>query len=197
MQVTSRAPLAVLLAVALAGAAACTDDSARTAPTSSPSAIGTSASSAGETPAATPVPSATLVLPPPPAGGFDPAVQVRIEGAPTLIAEVARRPDQRARGLMQRTSLAPDAGMVFLFPERSAGGFYMLGTLIPLSIAYVDGDRVVSTAEMTPCPGQSCPTYPPAGPYTFAVEASAGFFPDHGVSAGSRVTIVGDTAPPE
>ena len=144
-----------------------------------------------------PVPSTTLRLPPAPAGGFDPAVQVVIEGAPTLRAEVARRPDQRARGLMQRTSLADDAGMVFLFPQRGQGGFYMLGTLIPLSIAYVDGDRVVSTAEMVPCPGQQCPTYPPDGPYTMAVEAPSGFFPRYGVTAGTRIRVVGETAPPE
>ena len=197
MRVRSRAALAVLLAAVTAGLGACTDDPAEPAATASSSPTDGVSTTGAPSSAASPQPTSTLVLPPPPAGGFDPPVQVRIEGAPTLTAEVARRPDQRARGLMQRTSLAPDRGMVFLFPERGAGAFYMLGTLIPLSIAYVDGDRVVSTAEMQPCPGQDCPTYPPAGPYTFAVEASAGFFPDHGVSAGSRVTIVGDTAPPE
>lgn len=146
---------------------------------------------------AVPLPSTALRLPPPPPGGFDPAVQVVIDGAPTLTAEVARRPDQRARGLMQRTSLADDAGMVFLFPDRGRGGFYMLGTLIPLSIAYVDGDRVVSTAEMVPCPGQQCPTYPPDAPYTMAVEASKGFFPRYGVKAGTRIRVIGSTAAPE
>ncbi len=144
-----------------------------------------------------PAPTTTLRLPAPPSGGFDPAVQIIIDGAPTLIAEVARRPDQRARGLMQRTSLAADAGMVFLFPDRAEGGFYMLGTLIPLSIAYVDGDRVVSTVEMVPCPGQQCPTYPPGGPYTMAVEAVAGFFPRYGVKAGTKIRVVGETAPPQ
>jgi uncharacterized membrane protein (UPF0127 family) len=135
-------------------------------------------------------------LPPPPEGGFDAVVTVRVAGAPALRVEVARRPDQRSRGLMQRAMLPDGTGMLFLFPRRSSGGFYMLGTLVPLSIAYVDGDRVVSTTEMTPCPGQSCPTYPPDGPYTMAIEAPAGFFPGHGVKAGARVTVEGTTAPP-
>ncbi|HVE62460.1 MAG TPA: DUF192 domain-containing protein [Mycobacteriales bacterium] len=148
-------------------------------------------------PSTAPAPSSTLRLPPPPVGGFDPPVRVSVEGAPTLIAEVARRPDQRARGLMQRSELADDAGMVFLFPARGEGGFYMLGTLIPLSIAYVDGDRVVSTAEMRPCPGQICRSYPPSGPYTMAVEAPAGFFSRHGVRPGSVIRIIGETAAPE
>ncbi len=144
-----------------------------------------------------PRPTVSLRLPPAPVGGFDPPVTVLFDGAPPLEAAVARRPDQRSRGLMQRTELPPGHGMIFLFPGRTSGSFYMLGTLIPLSIAYVDGDRVVSTSEMTPCPGQSCPLYPPAAPYTLAVEARAGFFPEHGVGPGTQVRIEGSHAPAE
>lgn len=136
-------------------------------------------------------------LPAAPANGFDPPVTVTFDGAPAIRAEVARRPDQRARGLMQRTELAAGEGMIFLFPGRSTVGFWMKGTLIPLSIAYVDGDRVVSVHEMTPCTADPCPDYPPAGPYTAAVEAPGGFFPQHRVGPGTRMTITGETAPPE
>jgi uncharacterized membrane protein (UPF0127 family) len=136
-------------------------------------------------------------LPDPPAGGFDPAVTVTFEGAPPLRAEVARRADQRQRGLMQRTELPDGTGMIFLFPERVKVGFWMKGTLIPLSIAYVDGDRVVSTAEMQPCRRDPCPSYAAKGPYTAAVEAPGGFFPAHGVGPGTRVRIEGATATPE
>ena len=136
-------------------------------------------------------------LPTTPAEGFDPPVTVTFDGAPPITAEVARKPDQRARGLMQRESLPEGQGMIFLFPRRVTVGFWMKGTLIPLSIAYVDGDRVVSIHEMTPCTADPCPTYPPAGPYTAAVEAPAGFFPNHGVKAGTRMTLTGATTPPE
>jgi uncharacterized membrane protein (UPF0127 family) len=136
-------------------------------------------------------------LPATPAGGFDPAVTVTFEGAPPIRAEVARRPDQRARGLMQRTAVPDGTGMAFLFPHRVSVGFWMKGTLVPLSIAYVDGDRVVSTAEMVPCRRDPCRDYPPAGEYTMAVEAPAGFFPGHHVVAGTPVTVTGATRPPE
>jgi uncharacterized membrane protein (UPF0127 family) len=136
-------------------------------------------------------------LPAEPEGGFDPAVTVTFDGAPPLRAEVARRADQRARGLMQRESVPDGTGMVFLFPSRVRVGFWMQGTLVPLSIAYVDGDRVVSTAEMAPCRKDPCPDYPPTGPYTTAVEAPAGFFPAHGVRAGTRMRIDGATRAPE
>jgi uncharacterized membrane protein (UPF0127 family) len=98
---------------------------------------------------------------------------------------------------MQRTSLPEDTGMIFLFPDRTNVGFWMKGTLIPLSIAYVDRGTVVSVAEMTPCKVADCPTYEPGGMYTAAVEAPAGFFPDHGVTAGTRMTVTGPTTPPE
>ena len=141
--------------------------------------------------------SPTSDLPDSPAGGFDPVVTVTFEGAPPIRAEVARRSDQRQRGLMQRRELPEGTGMLFLFPQRSSGGFWMKGTLIPLSIAYVDGDRVVSTTEMTPCTADPCPTYAPAAPYTAAVEAPAGFFPKHDVRAGTRMTVSGATNAPE
>lgn len=136
-------------------------------------------------------------LPPAPKGGFDPAVTVTFEGAPPLRAEVARTREQRARGLMQRRELPDGTGMIFLFKGRTTVGFWMKGTLIPLSIAYVDGDRVVSTAEMSPCTSDPCPDYPAAAPYTVAVEAPSGFFPSHGVGPGTRMTLAGPTAPPE
>ncbi|HEX8004522.1 MAG TPA: DUF192 domain-containing protein [Mycobacteriales bacterium] len=135
-------------------------------------------------------------LPAPPADGFDAPVTVTFEGAPPLRAEVARTPEQRARGLMQRTELPDGTGMIFLFPRRTNVGFWMKGTLVPLSIAYVDGDRVVSTAEMVPCRTDPCRDYPPTSSYTAAVEAPSGFFPSHGVVPGTRMTVTGPTAPP-
>lgn len=135
-------------------------------------------------------------IPPMPANGFDPPVTVTFEGAPPIRARVARTVEQRSRGLMQCTSLPEGTGMLFLFPYRAENGFYMKGTLIPLSIAYVDGDRVVATREMEPCPGEQCPTYAPGKPYTAAVEAVAGFFPQHGVKEGTKVSLDGTTASP-
>lgn len=139
-------------------------------------------------------------LPPKPEGGFDPPVTVVFEGAPELKVEVASRPDQRSRGLMQRKELPEGSGMLFLFPQPTSGGFWMRGTLIPLSIAYVDVDTVVATAEMVPCTAKDakdCPAYPPGRRYTAAVEAPAGFFPQHGVGKGTRMRVIGPTPAPK
>ena len=82
----------------------------------------------------------------------------------TLRVEVARSDEARRRGLMGRTSLARDAGMAFVFPgEHRRGGFWMKDTLIPLSVAFLDGrGRVLEILDMAPCPRDPCPVYRPA-----------------------------------
>jgi uncharacterized membrane protein (UPF0127 family) len=119
------------------------------------------------------------------------SVVVRFAGAPPLRVEVAHTPAQRQLGLMGRTEVPEGTGMLFLFPSASRSGFWMKNTLVPLSIAYVNSDRVVSVAEMTPCRRDPCPSYPAGGPYTFAVEARANFFTEHRVGRGARVEIDG------
>src|SRR5918992_481414 len=52
-------------------------------------------------------------------------------GEVTVEVEVADSPGERRVGLMNRRSLPEEAGMVFLFPEPSDGGFWMKNTLIP------------------------------------------------------------------
>src|SRR5206468_3254463 len=62
------------------------------------------------------------------------------DGSPHLVLEVARTDQERATGLMNRQSLAPDSGMVFVFPQATSAHFWMKDTLIPLSIAFVAED---------------------------------------------------------
>ncbi|MBA3592072.1 DUF192 domain-containing protein, partial [Methylibium sp.] len=59
-------------------------------------------------------------------------------------AEVARTPEQRATGLMHRTALGANDGMLFVFDEPGVQCFWMKNTLLPLSIAYLSDDgRIV------------------------------------------------------
>jgi len=116
----------------------------------------------------------------------------------TVRLEVAADPAARARGLMGRSELPEGTGMVFLYPGDVAEAYWMKNTLVPLSIAFVAADgRVVSVAEMTPCTADPCPSYPPAGPYRYAVELPAGAFEAAGVGEGDKVGPEDPAALPE
>jgi len=111
-------------------------------------------------------------------------------GEHEVAVEVADTDPERQRGLMQRTSLAADAGMVFVFPSETAGGFWMKNTLVPLSIAfYVADGRIVRILDMEPCQQDPCPVYDPGVAYVGALEVNQGAFRRWNVSEGDRLRL--------
>jgi uncharacterized membrane protein (UPF0127 family) len=80
--------------------------------------------------------------------------------------------------------------MVFRYSEDTRRWFWMKGTLIPLSIAFVDArERIVRILDMVPCRADPCPRYEPEVAYRSALEVNRGAFERWGVSVGDRVTI--------
>ena len=111
--------------------------------------------------------------------------------------EVADEPAERSRGLMGREHLAADAGMLFLYPDDQAGGsgFWMYRTLIPLDIAFIDGQgRIVSTHTMQPCGSgdpADCAVTRPGASYRAALEVNAGTFEALDIEVGNCVSWPG------
>lgn len=116
--------------------------------------------------------------------------------------EIAETDDQRAYGLMERSSLARDAGMLFTYEDvqPAESGYWMYNTLIPLEIAYIDSAGVIRAIQrMEPCTSinpRFCPTYPAGVEFSAALEVNPGFFQERGITSGSRMVLVGDDACP-
>lgn len=82
----------------------------------------------------------------------------------TFTVEIADTDSERRIGLMNRTELPADHGMLFVFDEPQQVSFWMKNTLIPLDILYFDADNKLTQiyANTPPCnpePVEGCPTY--------------------------------------
>jgi uncharacterized protein len=110
-----------------------------------------------------------------------------------LNVEIAANGRARTVGLMGRPTLAPNAGMVFVFDGPHGGGFWMKNTLIPLSIAFWDqSGQILRILHMVPCKADPCPVYYPGVAYVGAVETNKGWFAAHAVQRGDRVSMSDD-----
>lgn len=134
---------------------------------------------------------------PPPRLEIDTLVIHSAQGPHRLEVELARDTAQQAKGLMGRSQLAPEKGMLFLYEtQRSArSGFWMYRTRIPLDIAFIDGDgRIAAIRRMEPCRNEApkqCPTYQAGVSYLAALEVNAGYFDERGIRPGDCVGLPG------
>jgi len=104
-----------------------------------------------------------------------------------LNVEVARTSAERSRGLMDRTSMDADGGMIFVWESPVNAPFWMKDTLIPLSIAFIAEDgTIVDIQEMK---AQSLDQHAPGKPYLYAVEANKDYFTQHGIKPGDKADV--------
>ena len=123
-----------------------------------------------------------------------PTVDVVLGEVLRIEAEVAATAQARSTGLMNRASLAENAGMLFLFREPVRVNFYMKDTLIPLDIAFIGRGIVLEIRTMEPCPAatERCPLTIPQATYEMALEVNAGTFKGAGIGPGTPVRVEGE-----
>lgn len=102
-----------------------------------------------------------------------------------FIVEVARTPEEQARGLMERQSLDPNRGMIFPYQPPQPVAFWMKNTLIPLDMIFIAPGGIILRIE------QAVPlSLEPVGSgeaVEAVLEINAGRSAELGIAAGDRV----------
>ena len=112
--------------------------------------------------------------------------RVQIAGI-SVVAEIADDNMERAIGLMNRTSLEENNGMLFVWEDESPRSFWMKNTLIPLDMIFISANgTIVDITTMQPCKTLFCESYK-SKPAKYVLEVNAGFVEKHGVKVGDAV----------
>ena len=112
------------------------------------------------------------------------SISLSLKGA-TLSAELADTPDRRSRGLMYRTDLGLNEGMLFIFDQAERHCMWMRNTPLPLSVAFADAaGRIINIADMAPFTETA---HCAAKAAVYALETRQGWFSRHQLGPGDRI----------
>lgn len=115
----------------------------------------------------------------------DGLAKLRIESH-ELTVELAISDQEQGTGLMNRTSLGSDQGMLFIFDHPQQASFWMHNTSIPLDLAYLDEEGVI--LEILPLvPFEEKPVNSKSNKIAYALEVNRDWFSSRGLKSGQRV----------
>lgn len=106
-------------------------------------------------------------------------------GIQVIHAEVAGTESERERGLMFRSSLPGNDGMLFVFEAPARQCFWMHNTPLPLSIAFMaDDGTIVNIEDMA---AETDDSHCSLKPVRYALEMAQGWFAAKGIKAGDKI----------
>jgi uncharacterized membrane protein (UPF0127 family) len=106
-------------------------------------------------------------------------------GMHVIQAELAVSPQQQAVGMMMRTEMGANEGMLFVNSDSGVRCFWMKNTLLPLSIAFITEDgTIANVADMQP---RSEESHCSVKPVRYALEMRQGWFAKRGIKAGMKL----------
>jgi len=107
-------------------------------------------------------------------------------GPAELTAEVCLTPQQLATGMMYRSNLAENAGMLFPLGVPQRASFYMRNTYVPLSAAYIDAEGVIQEIhDLKPLDENPVPSN--SENILFVLEVNRGWFQRNNISTGAVI----------
>tara|TARA_Y100000034_G_C6879243_1_gene402589 strand:- start:457 stop:867 length:411 start_codon:yes stop_codon:yes gene_type:complete len=113
-------------------------------------------------------------------------IDIKVDDIP-LNVELANTEELRRKGLMNRTHLGQDDGMLFIHDTPDICGYYMKNTHIPLSIAYADEDGYIFQIEdMTPHDTRNVMSIQPV---LYALEMNKNWFRKNNINIGNRIIL--------
>lgn len=112
-------------------------------------------------------------------------------GPKKVLLELAKTKKEKERGLMFRSGLGEDQGMLFFFDGDTHPSFWMKNTYLSLDILFLSEGGVVKDflERLPPCALDPCPSYTSRSPARFVLELRAGFVEKHHIRRGDRVKL--------
>lgn len=104
-----------------------------------------------------------------------------------FVVEMARTPQEQAKGLMFRTSLEPNAGMLFPRNPAAPASFWMKNTVIPLDIIFIDAQHKIESIAANAQP-YSLDPIASGGPVIGVLELAGGRAAELGLASGDTVS---------
>lgn len=105
--------------------------------------------------------------------------------------EIARTPEEQARGLSGRGSLEANAGMLFVYGTPAVPGFWMKEMNFPIDIIWIDENKKIVDMSENPAPETFPQVFYSRSPVLYVLEVNANWAKDHNVSSGDTVTFYG------
>jgi uncharacterized membrane protein (UPF0127 family) len=113
-------------------------------------------------------------------------VIVTAAGPRKFRVEMADTDATRSRGMMFRTSMAPDAGMLFDFKQEQLASFWMRNTLLPLDMLFIKADGTILNIHQRAIPHDESGINSD-GPVRAVLEVNGGTVSRLGIRPGDKV----------
>jgi uncharacterized membrane protein (UPF0127 family) len=108
-------------------------------------------------------------------------------GSKAMTAELALSPTEEETGMMFRTNMGPNDGMLFVLPALQRASFWMMNCDLPLSAAYIGPDGTILEIHNLE-PHNTNAVVAASDNVQYVLETPQGWFKSNGIPAGTAIS---------